>query len=62
VLHVTNGDHTVEVVRRADVVGDVVAWQDVLHEGPVPALSAAELRPVRAQFLATMAPRTSRSS
>ena len=55
-LHVTNGDCTVEVMRQAHVVGDIVAWQDVLHEGPVPALGLAELRPVRAQFLATMSP------
>ena len=53
-LHVTNGDSTVEGLRQAPVVGDIVAWRDVLHEGPVPALSPAELRPVRAQFLATM--------
>ena len=32
-------------MRRAHVVGDIVAWRDVLHEGPVPALAAAELRP-----------------
>jgi hypothetical protein len=51
VLHVTNGDSTVYGLRQAHVVGDLVAWQDVLHEGPVPALSAAELRPVRARFL-----------
>ena len=50
-LHVTNGDSTVEGLRQAPVVGDIVAWRDVLHEGPVPALSAAELRTVRARFL-----------
>jgi hypothetical protein len=58
VLHVTNGDCTVEIMRRAHVVGDIVAWRDVLHEGPVPALGAAELRTVRAGFLATMGPAT----
>jgi Domain of unknown function (DUF1835) len=56
VLHVTNGDCTVEVMRRAHVVGEIIAWRDVLHEGPVPALAPAELRPVRAQVLAAMAP------
>jgi hypothetical protein len=30
----------------------VVAWRDVLHEGPVPALPPAELREARAAFLA----------
>jgi hypothetical protein len=56
VLHVTNGDSTVEILRRAHIVGDIISWRDVLHEGPVPALSAAELRPLRAQFLATLGP------
>jgi len=54
VLHVTNGDCTVEIMRRAHVVGDIIAWRDVLHEGPVPALPAAELRPLRAHVLAAM--------
>jgi Domain of unknown function (DUF1835) len=57
VLHVTNGDSTVESLRRArPVAGDIVAWRDVLHEGPVPALTDAEMRPVRAEFLATTGP------
>jgi hypothetical protein len=54
VLHVTNGDSTVMGLRQAQVAGDIVAWQDVLHEGPVPAVEPAELRTVRARFLATM--------
>jgi hypothetical protein len=54
VLHVTNGDSTVMGLRQAQVTGDIVAWQDVLHEGPVPAVEPAELRTVRARFLATM--------
>jgi hypothetical protein len=64
VLHVTNGDSTVEIMRRAHVVGDIVPWRDVLHEGPVPALGPAELRPLRAQYLATIGPlpRAERSS
>ena len=57
-LHVTNGDSTVEIMRRAHVVGDIVAWQDVLHEGPVPALPAAELRLLRAEHLATLGPQS----
>jgi hypothetical protein len=56
VLHVTNGGSTVETMRRAHLVGDIVAWADVLHEGPVPALDRDGLRAVRAQFLATMSP------
>lgn len=53
VLHVTNGDSAVMGLRAAGAAGDVVAWRDVLHEGPVPAdLGEAELRAVRARFLA----------
>jgi hypothetical protein len=52
-LHVTNGDITVDLLRRAGLVGDALAWADVLHEGPVPAgLGEAELRRVRAEFIA----------
>ena len=58
VLHVTNGDCTVEIMRRAHVVGDIVPWRDVLHEGPVPTLPPAELRPLRAAHLAAMGPAT----
>jgi hypothetical protein len=54
VLHVTNGGSTVATMRHTHVVGDIVAWADVLHEGPVPALDPAGLRAVRAQFLAKM--------
>jgi len=52
-LHVTNGDVTVDLLRRAGQAGDALAWADVLHEGPVPAgLGDAELRRARAEFLA----------
>jgi hypothetical protein len=52
-LHVTNGDSAVEGIRRAGVQGEVLAWRDVLHEGPVPAgLDAGTLREVRALFIA----------
>jgi hypothetical protein len=56
-LHVTNGDCAVENLRAAGMEGDIIAWQDVLHEGPVPAgLDAAALRAVRAEFLAGSVP------
>src|SRR3954449_3042677 len=54
VLHLTNGDSTIEIMRRARIGGDTVPWRDVLHEGPVPALAPAELRPVRARYLARL--------
>src|SRR4051812_16357174 len=49
VLHVTNG-----TVAAADLrgLGEVLSWDDVLDEGPVPALAPDALREVRALFLA----------
>jgi hypothetical protein len=51
VLHVTNGDAAVPLLRAAGVEGPILPWRDVLHDGPVPALDAAQLREVRARFL-----------
>ncbi len=52
-LHITNGDSTGTKLRQAALSGEIVAWNDVLHEGPVPAgLSLDALRPVRARFIA----------
>jgi hypothetical protein len=52
-VHVTNGDITVDLLRRAGLARDALAWADVLHEGPVPAgLDDAGLRRARAEFLA----------
>ncbi|HTS63511.1 MAG TPA: hypothetical protein VMH28_15915 [Candidatus Acidoferrales bacterium] len=49
-LHVTNG--TSVSLASAGVGGEVLAWLDVLHEGPVPdGLDAVELRRVRGIFL-----------
>ncbi|MCW2992506.1 MAG: hypothetical protein JWQ18_1, partial [Conexibacter sp.] len=49
VLHVTNGSAVAADLRT---LGEVLSWDDVLHEGPVPALDPAALREVRARFLA----------
>lgn len=52
-LHVTNGDSAAAGIRETGIEGDVLAWRDVLHEGPVPpGLDAGDLRAVRARFLA----------
>jgi hypothetical protein len=51
-LHVTNGDATVPGLRAAGIEDPVLPWRDVLHEGPVPAVEAARLRRLRAQFIA----------
>lgn len=53
-LHITNGDCVSGCLRVGGVPGDMVAWCDVLHEGPVPAgLSHAKLSKVRAEFIAS---------
>jgi hypothetical protein len=54
VLHVTNGDCTTALMERAGIAGEYLAWQDVLHEGPVPDLPPEALRRVRAEYLATL--------
>ena len=52
-LHVTNGDVTVDLLRRAGLARSARAWAHVLHEGPVPpGLDGAGLRRARAEFLA----------
>jgi hypothetical protein len=52
-LHITNGRAVIDNMRAAGIAGRIVPWDDVLHEGPVPAgLNVAALRDVRAQFIA----------
>jgi Domain of unknown function (DUF1835) len=51
-LHVTNGESAGNTLRQTTLGGAVLSWQDVLHEGPVPALPRHELLRMRARFLA----------
>lgn len=52
-LHVTNGDCAVGVLKRA-VEGEFLPWRDVLHEGPVHAgLPLDRLSVRRAAFIAS---------
>src|SRR5262245_40893646 len=52
-LHVTNGTSAMNRIHELGLPGYIVTWDDVLHEGPVPAgLDAAALRRVRADFIA----------
>ena len=51
-LHVTNGDSAAQTLRQTTLGGNVLAWRDTLHEGPVPALPRRELLRARAHFLA----------
>jgi hypothetical protein len=48
-LHVSNGDCT--DLAGTGLARRILYWRDVLHEGPVPAVSPGELREVRARFL-----------
>jgi redox-sensitive transcriptional activator SoxR len=48
VLHVTNGE---SAGNTTSIGGAVLPWQDVLHEGPVQAVSRPELLRARATFL-----------
>jgi hypothetical protein len=42
-------------LREAGIEGTILAWRDVLHEGPVPeGLSPASLREIRARYIAAM--------
>jgi hypothetical protein len=38
-------------MRAAGIEGDILCWNDVLHEGPVPNVPRDELREIRARFL-----------
>jgi hypothetical protein len=52
-LHVTNGSVALSRLHDLGLPGAIIPWDDVLHEGPVPAgLPDAELRHLRARFLA----------
>jgi len=53
-LHITNGDCAADPMRSAPLPGEVIAWADVLHEGPVlPGLDDRALAHVRSAFLAS---------
>jgi redox-sensitive transcriptional activator SoxR len=50
-LHVTNGESAGNSLRQTSLGGAVLPWQDVLHDGPVPARPRPEFLRVRAAFL-----------
>jgi Domain of unknown function (DUF1835) len=55
-LHVTNGDVVVGMLAASGLTGDRLAWDDVLHEGPVrTALDDEAFRAERAAFLSASA-------
>jgi hypothetical protein len=52
-LNITNGDSAAGTLSEAGIEGKIVAWRDVLHEGPVnSSLSLEELSNERARFIA----------
>ena len=52
-LNITNGDSAVGSLSDAGIEGKIIAWRDVLHEGPVDAsLPLEELSKQRARFIA----------
>lgn len=51
-LIVTNGDAAAERLRAAGIKGHILAWQDMLHDGPVPSGPVLDVvSDVRADFL-----------
>lgn len=53
-LIITNGQNGIGAIRQAGIEGDLMSWDDILHEGPVPfGPSLAEMSKVRANYLAS---------
>lgn len=51
-LNITSGGSAVGKLREARIQGEIIPWQDVLHEGPVNAsLSLRDLSELRALFI-----------
>ncbi len=52
-LHITNGESAGQGIRQTGITGEVLTWDDVLHEGPTPAdLTLDQMSKVRARFIA----------
>ncbi len=52
-LHITNGDAAADLIKDAVFSGQILAWRDVLHEGPVPAgLALPQLSDLRGAYIA----------
>ena len=49
--HVTNGDSAGNTLRQTALDGIVVAWRDMLPEGPLARVPAPDFRRLRARFL-----------
>lgn len=54
ILHIVNGDAVASLLGQTNLTGEMIAWRDILHEGPVPGgMRREELRRLRSNFLAT---------
>lgn len=52
-LHITNGESAVRLMREGGLEGEFLPWDDALHDGPTPQTqSLSELSRVRARFIA----------
>ena len=55
VLHITNGDSAVELLKEGGMLGTIIPWRDVLHMGPVPTeLELDKLSKIRADYLSSL--------
>ncbi|BCG64657.1 MAG: hypothetical protein methR_P2448 [Methyloprofundus sp.] len=53
ILNISNGTCATAIMQQANIPGSFLAWNDLLHAGPVPQnLSLTELSTVRTQFIA----------
>jgi len=53
-LHITNGDSVLYSWKKGGLLGEQMAWRDVLHEGPVLAeLPLEEMSRIRGDYLAS---------
>ena len=52
ILNITNGGCALEIMKKANISGVFLTWNDVLHDGPVPeGLSLEELSKIRTDFI-----------
>jgi len=52
VLNITNGDIVIDIMKKANIIGDFLPWSDFLHEGPVPQnFTLPQLSKIRAHFI-----------
>ncbi len=55
-LIITNGTAVVGSISRVCPEADVLCWNDILHDGPVPDLNLSDVSEVRAAYLEKYAP------